>query len=882
MKPTASSRLVRTGSPAACLLATAIASLLALHSAQATTRTKAATGTDLTLAASWGTLPVTGDVAAWTSTSLGAGLTLPSALPATGSLSISVTGALSDIDITGAGPLTLGSSGMDLSASAVNMSIGIPIALGASQTWTVNSGKTLTASGIISGSGFGITKAGAGTGKLTLSGLNTYSGKTVVNAGTLTFTTLANVGGGASALGSIAAGDTANGTIDLYNGATLQYANTSTCTSDRIINLAGTGGTATIYIANGTQQLLTLTGNVTSTASGPTTLTVGFNNNNLSFTMNGAISDSTGGATSLSVGPGGGGTSKTFTLGSTNSSYTGTTTVTRAVLKYASIKNVNGGNSSLGNPAVGNGTINVGADEAVTLNYTGSGDTTDRVINLVGTGTKSLTLNNSGSGLLKFTSDWTATGTGNKSITLQTGNFELGGAIPDSAGGGINSLNVQFVSSCTLSATNSSYSGATLVAGGGALTIKSIKNIGSNSSLGTGSNVANGTITIGSGANGGMLVYNGTGSGIGGEGTTDRIINLAGSSAGVIDQSGTGLLKFTGGVTATTGTRPLTLQGSTSGAGEISGAITNGAATSVSLTKQGTGTWTLSGTNSYTGATLVSLGTLLVNGNGTSATGAVTVASGATLGGTGIIGGKTTVNGILAPGASVGKLTFANVQGLTLGTLAAGSLKYELGANTTAGTTYDTVDTQALAIGTGVLNFTSFQFTNTGALAAGTYTLISSATAITGTLGSTLTGSIGAFSGTLSISGNNLVLTIAGGSNNYASWATTNGVSSTPSADSNNDGVQNGVAYFMNATGVTTNPGIINNTVTWPNGGNIDSAAYGTQFVVQTSIDLVTWSDVESGDLTTNTSGPSGALTYTLPASVLGGKVFTRLAITPN
>jgi hypothetical protein len=121
----------------------------------------------------------------------------------------------------------------------------------------------------------------------------------------------------------------------------------------------------------------------------------------------------------------------------------------------------------------------------------------------------------------------------------------------------------------------------------------------------------------------------------------------------------------------------------------------------------------------------------------------------------------------------------------------------------------------------------------------------------------------------------------------YASWATTNGVSSTPSADSNNDGVQNGVAYFMNATGVTTNPGIINNAVTWPNGGNIPSTEYGAdkQFVVQTSLDLVNWADVEIGDLTTNTSGTSGssgALTYTLPASVLGGKLFTRLVITPN
>jgi hypothetical protein len=118
----------------------------------------------------------------------------------------------------------------------------------------------------------------------------------------------------------------------------------------------------------------------------------------------------------------------------------------------------------------------------------------------------------------------------------------------------------------------------------------------------------------------------------------------------------------------------------------------------------------------------------------------------------------------------------------------------------------------------------------------------------------------------------------------YASWATTNGVSSTPSADSNNDGVENGVAYFMNATGVTTNPGITGNTVTWPNGGNIPSTEYGAdkQFVVQTSPDLVTWTPVALGDLITNTSGPGGALTYTLPAGAEGGKLFTRLLVIPN
>jgi len=1184
MKPSVSSRHVRTGSPAACLLAAAIATVLALHHAQAAaTRTKAATGTDLTQVASWGgTLPASGDAAAWTSTSLGAGLTLPSALPATGSLSISVTGALSDIDITGAGTLTLGSSGVDLSASAVNMSIATPITLGASQTWTVNSGKTLTASGVISGPGFGITKAGAGTltlaggantysgattvnggtlvldytadnsklfdttaltmagsnlqlsggthtelvgsfnlnvgassitqvtgsatlnlggitrsaggtlaigaggittsitgtasdilaasstkayavvggtdwaaqnadksfivglstvntytpttpttlggvggsyadvatgvdttlaandansrtlrfnqaeartidlngktatltyggilvtptvganlsqinggslkagsgvemiifqnntsggltigstvidstsgasaltksgagtltlagansysggtivnqgtlqiggggslgsvngaltvtggtldlngndlgvgnftgtggtivnnstgtnktltignnngaggtytgviadhtsgtgttaltktgtGTLTLSGPNTYSGKTSVQNGTLSFTTLANVGGGASALGSIAPGDTANGTIDLGSGttaATLQYSGSGASTSDRTINLAGTTGGATIYVAAGT-GLLTLNGNVTATGSGAKTLTVGFNNNGLSLVMNGSISDSGAGASSLSVGPGGGGTSMSLTLGSTASSYTGPTTVTRGVLNYSSIKNVNGGNSSLGNPAVGNGTIQVGASEAVELHYKGAGDTTDRALNLAGPG--GLKLFNEGSGLLKFTSDLTATGTGAKSITLQTGNFEMGGAIPDSASGGINSLNVQFVNSCTLSATNSSYSGATLVVGGGAVTIKSIKNIGSNCSLGTGSNVANGTITIGNGANGGILVYGGTGSGSGGEGTTDRVIKLDGNGAGVIDQSGTGLLKFTGGVTATTGTRPLTLQGSTSGSGEVSGAITNGAATAVSLTKAGTGAWTLSGTNSYSGATLVSGGALLVN-NTLSGTGAVTVQSTATLGGTGTISGTVSVNagGTIQPTLSgpPGTLTFASATAPTF--TAFSTLKIRVPSTSTADQVALSNATPVFACGNLnlVIDTTGLSGNVTGA------TLVTTAKGSGGISGSfhsvTVTGNT-AYAPTVNynISLGTITLDLISSISPFENWATTthglSGPAAAPAADPDHDGLTNVLEFVLGGEPNPANPG---------------------------------------------------------------------------
>jgi hypothetical protein len=71
---------------------------------------------------------------------------------------------------------------------------------------------------------------------------------------------------------------------------------------------------------------------------------------------------------------------------------------------------------------------------------------------------------------------------------------------------------------------------------------------------------------------------------------------------------------------------------------------------------------------------------------------------------------------------------------------------------------------------------------------------------------------------------------------------------------------------------------LVGNTVTWPNGGNIDSSAYGSEFVVQTSTDLVNWTDVPgTGDA--NLANASASVAYTVSGS---GKQFVRLKVTPN
>lgn len=139
--------------------------------------------------------------------------------------------------------------------------------------------------------------------------------------------------------------------------------------------------------------------------------------------------------------------------------------------------------------------------------------------------------------------------------------------------------------------------------------------------------------------------------------------------------------------------------------------------------------------------------------------------------------------------------------------------------------------------------------------------------AASGTWGSTASGADHQddihFSGT----GQLQVGTVAAG---YSSWAAANAGGQAANLDFDNDGVKNGVEYFMGQTGssFTATPGIVSGKVTWPK----DPAFIGT-YTVQTSPNLVTWTDVAS-------SVVGNSVEYTVPTAP--GPFFIRLNVKPD
>ncbi|TDN53917.1 autotransporter-associated beta strand repeat-containing protein [Scandinavium goeteborgense] len=142
-----------------------------------------------------------------------------------------------------------------------------------------------------------------------------------------------------------------------------------------------------------------------------------------------------------------------------------------------------------------------------------------------------------------------------------------------------------------------------------------------------------------------------------------RIANQSGARVNLADSAGkTSVGSLSGAGSVTLGNKTLS-EGNLNLNDTLSGLISG---VGGGLEKVGTGILTLTADNTFTGATSVMKGVLLINGDQSAATGATSVASNATLGGEGTLGANVNVadNGHLTPGKdlnSVGVLTMNNL-----------------------------------------------------------------------------------------------------------------------------------------------------------------------------------------------------------------------------
>ncbi|TAE73056.1 MAG: hypothetical protein EAZ84_13535, partial [Verrucomicrobia bacterium] len=514
------------------------------------------------------------------------------------------------------------------SANLVTVRSGATFDLYQAGTWTaptwsmsLEDGAFLSASNglaIWSGpiSGGKLTKTGAAV--LGLAGTNLYTGLTEVNAGSV-------VAQNPSALGTADVGTV------VANNARVEVDNTTI--TGETASISGNGGNF-FGALQGRAGTSVWTGDVTvqtdQTRIGAQA--------GASFEISGAISSPA--AHNVIFRPAD--ATSTVILSGANT-YPGPTSIIGGVVRVSEINSVVGGSpaSNLGTPTtVANGTIKMGLGATGILRYTGGGETTDRVVDLQGT-THGATLDQAGSGLLKFTSDFTATGVGTKTLTLSgtsAGTGEIAGAIVDNDATNKTSLGKSGSGTWTLSGANTFTGGVTI--SGGVLRIVRAEALGTGTKTVTINASANkwleldgtaGNITLPASMSFQTSGVNGVVRSSGGDNVIDGAFTMTiGNGNTKIISDNIGSLTLNGNIAANTTTRVLDLGGDSLGNNAFNGVLNN--ASTPGLTKSGTGKWTLNGVNLYAGPTVVSGGTLAIGATGSiNASTSLDLAAGATL-----------------------------------------------------------------------------------------------------------------------------------------------------------------------------------------------------------------------------------------------------------
>jgi autotransporter-associated beta strand protein len=554
---------------------------------------------------------------------------------------------------SGGSVLTIGTGGITDSSTNLE-TISSLIALGATQNWNVVG--TLVVSGNVSG-GFGFTKTAAGT--LILTGADTFTGPLSISTGTV------QIGNG---------GTTGSVTANISDGSLVNFDRSDAYTYGGVISSNGSVGS----IGSGTLTLSganTFSGGLSDTGGGSVIITGSLRSAGIGslIVSNNSVLDVSGmtGAT-LTAGSlaGSGNTTGGIILGAKNLAINGGTTSFNGVISgtgsvtksgFGTTLTLTGSNTFTGGLSISTGTVQLGNSgtnlaDTLAVNVAAGGTlSTGTAVETIGSlaGTGSTVLSSGGglnltsgssttySGVISGAGSLAQSGTG--TLTLSGTNTFTGGLI-------VNSGTVQLGNS----GTNIADTNTVTVNGSGSFKLGTAgETIGGLSGTG-------GTVVLGSQKltlNGNTGTYAGVISGSGsvtelGPGT--QTLTGANTFTGPLTISGAGTVDIGGG--GTTGSVATTSiidnanlifdrSNSSSYAGVISGSGT--------VTKQSGGTLTLSGTNTYAGATTISGGTL--NLTGTAKNSNVTINSGGTLAasGTGSGAGQAVNNITLNSGGTL-------------------------------------------------------------------------------------------------------------------------------------------------------------------------------------------------------------------------------------